>query len=124
MARDVKIMMILLISLSIFNTACKESQYQIENLWGNWKVSKWEILTTGKTRGNTMDMTFKNDKTYQVNYGSELESGKYWIANDYLHTVETNESEKKVKILKLTADTLHIQMNRAGELENVLLIRK
>ena len=45
------------------------------------------------------------------------------VMSTYLHTVEDGKAEKKVEILKLTADTLIFQMNRAGTIEEVLLTK-
>lgn len=118
-----KPLLITLIILSLITTSC-QSDYNIEYLIGDWKVSKWEIERTGETRNNRMDMNFKNDKTYEINYGGTLEKGRFWLADEFLHTVENKKSEKKVRILKLNSDTLEFQMNRAGELENVLLVKQ
>lgn len=105
-------------------TACQESKYNQEQLKGTWIVKKWKIESTGKVINNRMDMTFADDGLYDINYGSESEKGKFWISGENLHTVETGKTEKTVKILNLRADTLEIQMNRAGQLENVLLLKK
>lgn len=104
--------------------SCNKSPYEKTDLLGKWTVVNWEIEKTGQKRSNQMDMTFQDDNRYEVDYGSQKELGKFWIANSYLHTQEDNEAEKKVKILKLTIDTFHMQMNRGGTLENVLLIKE
>lgn len=118
-----KFLSLKLIILCVIVTSCLRGDYNEEDLIGNWTVSKWEVESTGQLRENQMDMHFDEDKTYVVDYGSELEKGRYWVANDYLHTVEENRSEKKVKIIKLNKDTLEFQMNRGGELEYVLLTK-
>ena len=104
--------------------ACETSEFNQDHLVGRWKVEKWTIEATGKARTNKMDMEYKSDGTYSVDYGPENEIGRYWISGSYLHTFEKDASEKTVLIQKLSADTLKIQMNRAGEFENVLLIKK
>ena len=68
-----------------------------------------------------MDFSFDSDRRYSIDYGSQKESGKYWIAVDYLHTVEDGKAEKKVKIISLSADTMILEMNRAGQIERLLL---
>ncbi len=93
-------------------------------LKGSWTVDEWTIESTGKSRSNQMDMTFKSDGNYEIDYGPESEIGRYWVSGTYLHTFEKNESEKKVLLLKLVSDTLEIQMNRGGEMENVVLLKK
>jgi len=115
----------LLIFIGTFTMCTNEtSPFNEDLLEGSWKVDKWTIESTGKTRTNKMDMNFKNDMSYEIDYGPESERGRYWISGIYLHTFEKGETEKKVKLIKLVSDTLEIQMNRAGEMENVLLIKK
>lgn len=104
-------------------SSCQESSLNKELIHGTWKVKKWKIESTGKVINNKMDMSFGTDGMYNIDYGSESEKGKYWISGENLHTVETGKAEKKVKILKLATDTLRIQMNRAGQLELVTLLK-
>lgn len=104
--------------------ANQKDRFDADYILGEWKVEKWTIESTNKIRTNKMDMHFKSDDSYIIDYGPENEEGRYWISGSYLHTFEKNESEKKVLILKLVSDTLEIQMNRAGEMENVLLLKK
>ena len=94
-----------------------------KDLIGKWETVDWSIIDTGEKINNKMDFDFKSDKTYVIDYGVETEQGKYWIAADYLETVENGMSSKKVKILKLNKDTFQFRMNRAGRLENVLLVK-
>lgn len=105
-------------------TSCQNVEFDTEKIYGEWKVVDWEIVTTGEKRGNQMDMLFVKEDDYVVDYGSEKEEGKFWIRNQYLYTLENGEAEKKVKLLDLKTDTLSFQMNRAGEIENVLLVKK
>jgi len=93
-------------------------------LHGKWKTHDWTVKTTGKKVTGQMDFEFNTNGEYLIDYGSQNEKGKYWITADYLHTVETGQSEKSVKVLKLTKDSFHFQMNRAGSLEEVLLLKQ
>ncbi len=92
-------------------------------LHGQWKTQMWMVLSTGQEIKNKMDFTFSPDKTYVVDYGSQDEKGSYYIAGEYLYTKETGATEKSVKIKLLTADSLIFEMNRAGSLEQVLLLK-
>ena len=92
-------------------------------LHGDWKTTDWYILDSGKKINNQMDFSFDADRRYIIDYGTEKENGKYWIAVDYLHTVEDGKAEKKVKIVMLTKDTLDMEMNRGGRLERLLLTK-
>ena len=105
-------------------TACQSNKFDNEILIGSWEVLEWKIEETGKSVNNKLDMKFESEKNYSIDYGSKNEIGKYWIEGDFLHTVENEQAEKKVKILKLVTDTMEIQMNRGGHLERVVLIKK
>lgn len=104
--------------LSNCQTGC---DFDEVDLIGNWKVVDWKIEETGQKRNNKMDMIYQSDGGYIIDYGGEKEIGKYWIECQYLHTQENGQAEKKVKLIALTSNTLTIQMNRGGELEEVKL---
>ena len=108
----------------LLSTSCQSNNFDSKILLGSWEVFEWKIEKTGKSINNRMDMVFDTEENYSINYGSKSEKGKYWIAGDFLHTVETDQAEKKVKILELSADTMNIQMNRGGHLESVVLVKK
>jgi hypothetical protein len=99
-------------------------KYSETDMHGKWSVSEWKVESTGKLISNKMDMDFQSDGQYTIDYGTKKEQGKYWIAGDYLHTVADGKSEMSVKIMKLSTDTLEIQMNRGGEMEKVLLLHE
>ena len=92
-------------------------------LIGQWKTQEWVEAKTNKAFENLMDFTFSGDMRYEVDYGSHKEIGNYWIEGDFLHTIEDNQAEKKVKFLLLTSDSLKIEMNRSGRIEHVSFIR-
>jgi len=122
--RPSNIFLLLSICLVFLLTACKNEKFDSTKILGAWKVNTWKIEKTGKLVPNKMDMDFGNDGLYSIDYGPKEESGKYWIAGEFLHTVETNKSEKTVKIIKLQSDTMEIQMNRGGQLEQVILVKR
>lgn len=103
---------------------CTSSLFEESHLHGSWDKQEWKDLTNDKLIPNQMDFAFDSDRRYEVDYGSEKEIGKYWISGKYLHTVEDGKAEKKVEILKLNQDTLIFQMNRAGTIEEVFLLKK
>ena len=108
----------------IITFASCADKYSEADMHGNWSVSEWKKESTGKIISNKMDMDFKSDGQYSIDYGSKKESGKYWISGDYLHTEAEGKSEMSVKIMNLNSDTLAIQMNRGGEMERVVLLKK
>ena len=99
------------------------NKYEENHLHGAWVVASWKKSETGQDINRKMDFSFTDDRRYTVDYGPRQEKGKYWIATDYLHTVEDGKAEKKVRIQKLTPDTLSFEMNRSGSVEDVLLVR-
>jgi hypothetical protein len=117
--RSLKLLSIILFS-SLLLLACADNLDETL-LHGNWSTKDWYILESGKKINNTMDFSFDSDRRYSIDYGSQKESGKYWVAVDYLHTVEDGKAEKKVKIISLSADTMVLEMNRAGQIERLLL---
>ena len=122
MTRNFNVLAIIIL-MAIVLLSCENNEFEIDKLIGTWKVDQWTIENTGQSRNNQMDMTFANEGIYEVDYGSELEKGKYWVNSEYLYTVEQDQNEKRVKIIRLSNDTLEIKMNRGGEIENVLLLR-
>ena len=100
------------------------SEFDSQLLVGKWKTVSWINKVTGKKIKNKMDFQFNNDELYEIDYGSLTEKGKYWIANEFLHTVEEGQSEKKVKIISLSQDSMVFEMNRAGILEKVVLVKQ
>ena len=106
----------------VFLTSCN-AKWDKAFLIGDWNTIEWLKIDSGEKISNTMRFSFQDDDRYTVDYGSQKELGKYWIAGEYLHTVEDGKAEKKVRITKLNSDTLVFEMNRAGYLELVTLLR-
>jgi len=93
-------------------------------LHGSWKTVEWKVVDTGQEINNQMDFTFDSKRRYSVDYGTEKEQGRYWVAVDYLHTVEDGKAEKKVKIKSINSDTLQLEMNRGGRIERLVLLKQ
>ena len=91
--------------------ACQQQKWPDEALHGQWDSSQ-------------LDFNFKSDGRYELDYGTKLVEGKFWIESDYLHTIEDQQSEMKVKILSLNQDSLVIDMNRGGHMERVILLKQ
>ncbi len=117
----------LTLCLAVFLTvfSCKAPpKFNEAALHGKWVVTSWVEEASGKEFSNKMDMTYQSDSLYSIDYGPKKEEGKYWIEDEFLHTVATGKSENKVKIISINAETLKIQMNRGGKMENVVLTKK
>lgn len=90
---------------------------------GEWKVAAWKVVSTGKAINQKMDFQFNGDKTYLIDYGSKKETGTFFLSGSHLHTKENGGIEKSVLIKTLTKDSLILDMNRAGSLEEIILVR-
>ena len=111
-----------LLAFCCFVISCV-SPHDESKLLGEWQTVDWIVINTGENISNKMNFTFNANYRYEVDYGNQKEHGKYWISGKFLHTLEDGETEKKVKILKLTLDSLIFEMNRAGSLEKVILTK-
>lgn len=92
---------------------------------GNWQGVEW--LVNGNPSnydGQKASFNFTDKGTYSFLYEVNKEEGTYKVENNMLFTKPTNEQEIMVKIVKLTTDTLIFDMNRSGQAEKLVLIRK
>lgn len=92
---------------------------------GQWKGAEWLIEgQTGDYDATSASFTFDENGKYAFDYAGSGESGKYHISNNELFTTPDGGIQMMVKIEKLTADTLVMQMNRGGTAEKLTLLRK
>ncbi len=116
---------LLTISFLLCFLSCGESfDFDAADLIGNWKTASWMENHSNKKIPNQMDFTFQQDSLYEIDYGSLKEKGKYWIAGEYLHTIEDGQAEKKVRLIMVKRDSVIFEMNRTGKLETVILTKK
>jgi len=104
-------------------TSCLNNPFN-EAILGEWEVLRWYEEYSNKTINQKMDFSFTSDKKYSVDYGSEKEKGKFWFVDDYLFTKEDGQREKSVKIVKLNKDTMVLRMNRGGNIESAIFLKK
>lgn len=112
---------LLLLSVTLLLFSC--SPFDADLLNGEWSSVSWTDETNNRAFNHTMQGDFNDDGRYVITINEHEEKGKYWIFGEFLHTVEDGQSEKKVKILKLTPDSLEILMNRSGQMEKVVLVK-
>ena len=111
--------------LTLMVMACQPQQkWPSEALHGSWDTNSWVNLNTNNPINGQLDFQFNDDGRYILDYGSKKVEGKYWIEGEYLHTIEDQQSEMKVKILTLAQDSLIIDMNRGGHMERVILLKQ
>ncbi len=114
-----------IVLVCLFLVSCDSlADYEEEALYGQWESVEWKKMNSGELISGEVFFAFEEDGRYKARYGDNIEKGKYWIVSDNLHTVEEGMAEKKVKIEKLTADTLVFGMNRMGQLEQIKFLRK
>jgi hypothetical protein len=115
-----------LLSLSFFFavTACKQEDNK-PLLFGKWQAVSWKVNGKESERDyKSVGFEFKTDDTYSASFGGQAEKGTYRLAADKLYTTGENKIEKMVKLSTLTADTIVMDMNRAGESEALILAKK
>ncbi len=111
------------LSILLFVLGACASSLDASFLPGNWKTIEWKVVSTGQIINNQMDFAFTTNDRYAVDYGSQREKGSFYLAGEYLHTKEDGALEKSVRVTKLTIDTMIFEMNRAGSIEVVTLVK-
>ncbi len=91
---------------------------------GEWTAIQWTEANTGEVvEDDPVQFSFRDDKTYTIDYGTEKEEGIYWLEGKRLYTKEEEGIAKKVMLENVKQDTLVIAMNRFGQLETLVLAR-
>jgi Lipocalin-like domain len=114
----------LLLPLLLMLSNCKQDDKK-PLLIGKWQAVSWKL--NGKESGRdfkSVNFEFKMDDTYAAAYGGQAEKGTFRLSGDKLYTTGENKIEKMVKLSTFTADTLVMDMNRAGESEALILAKK
>ena len=115
---------LIFIPLLFVFTNCKQDDKK-PLLIGKWHGVSWKV--NGKESGRdykSISFDFKSDDTYSTAYDSQSEKGTFRLVGDKLYTTGENKIEKMVKLATLTADTIVMDMNRAGESEALILAKK
>jgi Lipocalin-like domain len=113
-----------LISFTFLFANCKQEDNK-PLLMGKWQGTSW--LVNGKESGRdykSVGFQFNSDDTYSASFGGQAEQGTFRLAADKLYTTGENKIEKMVKLSTLTADSIVMDMNRAGESEALILTKK
>jgi hypothetical protein len=113
-----------LLFLSATLYSCSNSKYS-SLIVGNWQGVEW--LVNGNPSANDAKATsfiFTFTKEYTYENSGVIEKGSYKVVSDKLYTTPYDQLEIMVRIAKLTADSLVFDMNRAGQNETLVLIRK
>ncbi len=113
----------LIVVALVFLLGCA-GKYDEDQLAGTWRGVEWKDVTNDRVIDAEVTFVFEPDGRYEASSGASSEKGEYWISGENLHTREDGKAEKKVKIARLEKDTLLFEMNRAGVIEEILLVRE
>jgi hypothetical protein len=105
-------------------SACSDNKND-SLILGNWQGAEW--LANGKPTENnaqSTSFTFNEKGEYSFVNGGNTEKGSYKIDSDMLFTTPEGKQEIMVKIAKLTKDSLVFEMNRGGQAESLVLLKK
>ena len=94
-------------------------------LIGKWQGISWKVK--GKDSGrdfSSISFEFKSDDSYSTAFETQSEHGSFRLVGDKLYTTGENKIEKMVKLSTLKADTIVMDMNRAGDAEELILVKK
>lgn len=104
--------------------SCKQSENK-NLIVGNWKGVEWLVEDHPSTHTpEYTSFTFDDTGNYTFTYEENIEKGTYSINNNQLFTTPEGGIKMMVKIPKLTQDTLIFDMNRGGQAERLILLRK
>lgn len=116
----------LLPAFLLFLAACQSEPALNPNLLtGSWTGSEWLVADQPSGRNaSAVHFVFEGNGNYIAAYGDQKEKGTFKLKGDKLYTTAEDKIEKMVKVLKLSADSLVFDMNRVGQKETLVLIKK
>ena len=96
-----------------------------QKIVGKWQGISWKVEGTESNRNaSEVHFEFKADKTYTAAFGQQKEEGTFYLDDTKLYTTAKGQAEKNVQIQLTATDTLVMDMNRAGTLEELVLVKK
>jgi len=107
-----------------FITSCADTKNN-KLIIGNWTGVEWIVNGSPSSQNpKETSFTFDDKGNYTFSYANMLEKGTYNVENEMLFTKPVDQQEIMVRISKLTNDSLIFDMNRGGQPEILILIRK
>ncbi len=120
-----------LIAQALFLTAlfslasCQKVNDKNPVLLGQWQGTEWLIMDKPSDIDATqVSFEFKEDGTFNAQFGNQNQTGVWRTEKDKLYTTETGKQEIMVKLLKCEANALDFEMNRGGQKEILKLKKK
>jgi len=116
---------LILCSISIL-VSCSEADKETEaKLIGHWDGDSWFIEDQLKSYDmSRIYFDFMDGNRYEARLGDSFEKGTFRVYGDKLYTQNGAAAQIVTNINKLTSDSLVINMNRGGQREQLVLIRK
>ncbi|HHM21221.1 MAG TPA: hypothetical protein ENJ20_04265 [Bacteroidetes bacterium] len=108
----------------VFLFGC-QSENDNQKIVGHWQGISWSVKgqPSGRDAG-TVHFEFNADDTYSASFGAQKEEGKFRLVKSNLYTTAKEQSEKMVQVALPSPDTLIMDMNRAGTLEQLILVKR
>jgi hypothetical protein len=106
--------------------ACSAADKETEALLqGRWAGDSWFIEDVLKSYDmSRIYFEFQDGNRYEARLGDSFEKGTFRVYGDKLYTQNGAAAQIVTNINKLTTDSLVINMNRGGQREQLILIRK
>ncbi len=103
---------------------CNTGESTPPAILGNWTGVLWTVENESSGRdAGAVRFSFDQTKHYEASFGGQQEKGTFKVDGNKLYTTAEGQMQKMVKIIRLGADTLEIEMNRAGTKENLILAK-
>jgi len=117
-----------LVFVALFSlTACNSHDERLPLLYGDWQGVSWTRNgAPASSDPAQVKFSFKEDFSYTASLGKQKEAGDFVFRDSKLYTTATGDRkvEKVVAIIKLEGDSLVFDMNRQGDPEKLVLLRK
>jgi len=110
----------LFLAFTLVFASCQKTNDKNPALLGKWQGENW--LVFDKPSGNDatkVHFEFKEDGTYNAQFGQQNQEGIWRTEKDKLYTTETGKQEIMVKLLKADVANLNFEMNRGGQKETL-----
>lgn len=96
-----------------------------QRIIGKWQGISWHVKGQPSGRDAAdVSFEFNADDTYSAAFGQQKETGVFDLTDNKLYTTATGQAKKMVEIHLPTLDTMVMDMNRAGTMEELILVKK
>lgn len=111
---------LLFFALSLVLVNCQKVNDKNPALLGKWQGENWMIFDKPSTNdASQVHFEFKEEGTYNAQFGKQNQEGTWRTEKDKLYTTETGKQEIMVKLLKYDGAILNFEMNRGGQKETL-----